>query len=88
MRFVRFILVFVVLSAIFLTPAIAQMHLADGTRTGRGGNRLMSAKSEPGKQLHQPEKRFSKKAITPDAEMSEADWQDAQTVTSFAYKSG
>ncbi len=88
MRFVRFILVFVMLSAIFLTPAVAQMHLADGTRTGRGGNRLMSAKSEPGKQLHQPEKRFSKKAITPDAEMSEADWQDAQTVTSFAGESG
>ena len=88
MRLVNFILVFVMLSAILLTPAVAQMHLADGTRVSRGGNRLMSAKSEPGKQLHQPAKKFSKKAITADAEMSEADWQDAQIITSFVDESG
>ena len=83
MRFVSFILVFVVVSAIFLTPAVAQRRFANGDRVVRGGNRLISAKSEPGKQLHLSEKKFTKKTITLDAEMSEADWQDAQTISQF-----
>jgi len=87
MRFVSSILVSVVLSVILLTPAVAQKRFANGDRVVRR-NRLISAQSEPGRQLHQPKKRFDKKTITADAEMSEADWRNAQTISQFVDSTG
>jgi photosystem II stability/assembly factor-like uncharacterized protein len=88
MKSINSVLVFVMLSVIFLTPAVAQKRFADGDRVSRGGNRLISAKSEPGRQLHRSGKKFTKKTITADAEMSEADWQDAQTISQFVDSTG
>lgn len=88
MRFICAILVFVVVFMIFTSSAPAQMHLAAGDVVTRGGNRLTSVRSEPGQQLYQPTKQFSKRAITPDAKMSEADWQSAQIIAQFADSTG
>jgi photosystem II stability/assembly factor-like uncharacterized protein len=73
---------------VFSSPALSQRHLAEGDHVSRGGNRLMSVESKPGKQLYQTTKRLIERAITPDAEMSEADWDDAQSISQFTDSAG
>ena len=65
----------------------AQMHLANGERV-INGNRLISVKSEVGRQLYHPERNFFKRNIAADASMVEPEWKDAQLVTPFFNAAG
>jgi hypothetical protein len=65
----------------------AQQHFADGSRHFRG-NRLVSVKSGPGRQLHRPDGRWITREIHPDAKIAEADWKDAQTAGPFRGEEG
>src|SRR5665213_2374900 len=65
----------------------AQIHLANGERV-INGNRLISVKSEVGKQLYHPDRDFFKRNITTDAEMAEPEWKEAQVVSPFLNAAG
>lgn len=73
-----------VLMPILLTSMYgrAQKHLANGERV-INGNRLISVKSEVGKQLYHPDRDFFVRDIITDAEMAEPEWKDAQVITPF-----
>jgi len=88
MKSVKPVLATAIVLAFCLSIAAAQIHHAAGDKLSRADNRLMSVKSEPGRQLYQPVKEFTKKAITADAKDSERDWQEAQILAQFADPSG
>ncbi|MEJ2051590.1 MAG: YCF48-related protein, partial [Calditrichota bacterium] len=52
------------------------------------GNRLISVKSESGKQLYQPGRIFVEQQIQVDGKMSESAWKQAPVITSLTDKSG
>lgn len=74
-------------AAVAATTLLAQTHIANGDRVIRG-NRLISVKSTPGAQLHQPDRMFTQKDIRIDAKMSESDWDRAPVVTPFLWENG
>jgi len=88
MKSVKLVLTSAVYLMLFAVTALAQIHYPAGDKLTRADNRLMSVKSEPGAQLHPPVNQFSKKSITIDADMSELDWQNAQTVSQFVDSAG
>jgi photosystem II stability/assembly factor-like uncharacterized protein len=87
MKTMNLFLTLVALSAFFLTPAAAQKHIADGSHMNRR-NRLISTKSEPGKQLYLQKKTPDKITLELDGKTDEDDWNHAQVITSFVDKSG
>jgi hypothetical protein len=66
---------------------LAQIHNADGNTTRRG-NRLISVKSEVGKELYQPERTFFERYIIADGIMSESEWNDALVISPFLNEQG
>lgn len=88
MRLLNLILVATVLSAVSANTAVAQKHIAAGDYIERGGNRLTSALSEPGRQLSVQKTPPKSKLIILDAQMSETHWQNAQVIRSFADPDG
>jgi photosystem II stability/assembly factor-like uncharacterized protein len=65
----------------------AQKHLANGEKV-INGNRLISVKSEVGRQLFHPDRKFLNRSMTMDGEMSEPEWKDAQVISSFVKEWG
>jgi photosystem II stability/assembly factor-like uncharacterized protein len=66
---------------------VQHLRLANGEKV-INGNRLISVKSEVGKQLYQPERVFFKREITTNAEMTEPEWKEAQVVAPFLNAAG
>lgn len=88
MRFTRIVVVLTVLSIILVSSSFAQKHIACGDRVSRGGNRLISVESEPGKQLRLHKAAPGKTIINLDGRKYEGDWHSAQTVTPFVDATG
>jgi len=76
-----------VLLIIWSSPGFAQKHLANGESVIRG-NRLISVKSDNGKQLYQPGRIFVEQQIQPDGRMSEAAWEHTPVITPFSGSAG
>jgi len=77
----------IILIVTLSTHLPAQIHLANGESV-ISGNRLISVKSEIGKQLYHPDRYFFKRSINTDAEMTEPEWNQAQVVTPFLNAAG
>jgi photosystem II stability/assembly factor-like uncharacterized protein len=79
MRVSRWLSVICLLMFPAVGAVLAQKHLAPGDRVIRG-NRLISTKSEPGRQLHRTEHRFVTREIVVDGRMQEQDWDLAAEI--------
>ncbi len=80
-RFYSIAALFLYIAILPVTP-LAQSHLAEGDRVVRG-NRLISARSEPGRILFEKGRLFSRLEIIPDGHMDELEWKEASRITPF-----
>ncbi len=72
-----------ILASLFCSSVVfvgAQKHDAPGDRV-INGNRLITARSRPGRELHQEGHRFVPRHIKLDAKMTESDWESAAEIT-------
>lgn len=76
-----------ILSLVVSIQLSAQTHLANGERV-INGNRLISVKSEVGRQLFHPDRPFFKRNVVVDARMTEPEWIEGQMVNSFFNDAG
>ncbi len=82
-------LALLLVSVFFLPGSYAQNYIANGELiTKSSHNRLISVKSENGKQLYQQKRRFFEQNITVDGKMDEPEWEKALLVTPFLNENG
>jgi photosystem II stability/assembly factor-like uncharacterized protein len=81
------VMITILLGYTWITPGIAQKHFAAGDSVIRG-NRLISVKSEAGKQLYHPERKANQYPITVDGIMSEPVWKNTPVLTPFSNGEG